>query len=300
MSNPEDIPAKAAGAWEQGLTGLLAATEFEIIPVTSALSEVEYLPQGARVSVTASPAKGIEATIELSSALSHLGFDVSPHLAARMVRDRHHLTDIVTRLAAEGIGRALVIAGDSDDPGGYFDSLELLRELDEINHSLQRVGIGGYPEGHPTIANSRLLEALKLKQRSASHIVTQMCFDPAITKRWIRSIRASGIDLPIHLGIPGVARVRKLVSISAKIGVGNSVRFLMKSGDLSRTLMKRGGYEPDQLVHAFVPSELESDAHVEGLHIYTFNDVRNTEAWRQRMLEAAHSASARTDLEGGI
>jgi len=299
-THSNDLPDDFAGRRVIDLTGLLETPRFELIPVSNVLDSVEHLPAGAKVSVTASPTRGIESTITLASTLADLGFDVAPHLAARMIRDRIHLEDIVETLAAKHIEHAFVIAGDADHSGVYFDSVDLLRDLETINHSLKQIGIGGYPEGHPTISNSDLMAALKAKQPYASYVTTQMCFDPGAIRAWIESIRGSGVDLPIRIGVPGVARIRKLISISAKIGVGSSIRFLAKSGDLPRTLMRPGGYEPDTLVHELVPGAADSVLRIEGLHIYTFNDVENTERWRKRMLDEtrATTESARSRERG--
>ena len=49
-------------------------------------------------SVTASPAKGIEATVALCAELQLAGFTAVPHLSARMIRDRAHLVDLVAWL----------------------------------------------------------------------------------------------------------------------------------------------------------------------------------------------------------
>ncbi|GMQ94230.1 MAG: methylenetetrahydrofolate reductase [Acidimicrobiia bacterium] len=290
MNHPPPSRLQAADSDNTNLIALLETPRFELIPLNNALDQAEYLPDGAQVSVTASPAKGLTATIELAIALSDLGFDVAPHLSARMIRDKHHLIDIVSQCETNGIDHAFVMAGDTEDPLGYFDSVELLHDLETIDHGLNQIGIGGYPEGHPSISDSALLAALRTKQPHASYITTQMCFDPIAIEKWIGTVRAAGIDLPIRIGIPGAARIRRLISISAKIGVGDSVRFLAKSGGSSSNLLKPGGYAPENLLRRVLPGVLGSAAGIEGLHIYTFNDVENTERWRQRTLEEAHAA----------
>lgn len=278
---------------DTNLTSLIAMLEtprFELIPLTNALDQAEHLPQGAHVSVTASPTKGLPATIELASAPFDLGFAVVPHLSARLIRDRYHLSDIVATLKAMGTDHAFEIAGDSDDPVGYFDSVELLHDLDNIEHGLKQIGIFGYPESHPKIQDQDLLAAPKTNQSHASYITTQMRFAPAIIKDWIGTVRTEGIDLPIRVGIPEVARIRRLISISAKIGVGDSVRFLTKTGGAARKLVRLGGYAPDELLRRLLTTDLEPAAQIEGLNIYTFNDIENTERWRLGLLETTRAA----------
>ena len=108
--------------------------------------------RGATVSVTASPAKGIEATVALCEALQARGFRAVPHLSARMVRDRAHLRDLIAWLEGAGVDRAFVVGGDAKEPGDYPDGLSLLREMAEIGHPLAEIGIPCYPQGHAFIA----------------------------------------------------------------------------------------------------------------------------------------------------
>src|SRR5262249_14631292 len=113
------------------VAGAIAATQFEVIPLKDAFERASVLPRGACVTVTSSPAKGLEPTLELAERLAAAGYGVVPHLAARSVRDRAHLGDVVARLAEARITRAFVVAGDGEEPGAYPDGLSLLRALDE-------------------------------------------------------------------------------------------------------------------------------------------------------------------------
>lgn len=258
------------------LAELLAAPKYELIPLKKVLDAAGDLPPGATVSVTASPAKGLDATIDLSAALAARGFDVVPHLSARLTRDRDHLRAVLDRLDGLGITRAFVIGGDAQEPGAYFDALSLLRDMAELGHSLDEIGIGCYPEGHPVIPDEDLLAALHSKQPYASYMTTQMCFDPGVIARWIAARREEGITLPVHVGIPGVASVLKLAQIAARIGIGDSIRFVTKQHGLLGKLVRPGGYAPDELLEGLVPVLAE----IEDLHIYTFNQVASTEEWR--------------------
>ena len=121
--------ARLAPASRAALTNLLAAPTFELIPLKNALDQAALLPPGATVSVTASPTKGLEATVALAAQLRADGFRVVPHLSARMVRDRSHLCDLVAALRDAGVDRAFVVGGDEKEPGAYVDGLALLRGL---------------------------------------------------------------------------------------------------------------------------------------------------------------------------
>jgi len=98
------------------LAHLLRAPTFELVPLKNALDQAAFLPAGATVSVTASPAKGIEATVALCQELQARGFRAVPHLSARMVRDRSHLRDLIAWLEGAGVDRAFVVGGDAIPP----------------------------------------------------------------------------------------------------------------------------------------------------------------------------------------
>ena len=169
----------------EALAHVLRAPTFELVPLKNALDQAAFLPAGSTVSVTASPAKGVEATVALCEQLQARGFRAVPHLSARMVRDRSHLSDLIAWLEGAGVDRAFVVGGDAKEPGAYPDGLTLLREMAEIGHPLAEIGIPCYPQGHPFIADGPLLEALRAKATFASYMTTQLCFDPGAIATWI-------------------------------------------------------------------------------------------------------------------
>ena len=211
------------------MSDLLARSTFELIPMKGAEEKLALLPPGSKVSITASPKKGMNATIDLAVHAQRRGYQATPHLSARQVQDRSELDEIIDRLAGDGISRTLVIGGDHDEPGKFKDALDLLRGLDELGHHFTEIGIAGYPEGHPYISGDLLREALIQKQRYATYITTQMCFDVAAIGTWIRGTRIDGVRLPVEIGIPGVIDPKKLVGIATRIGVGTSIRYLLKN-----------------------------------------------------------------------
>ena len=261
---------------------MLASPTFELVPLKKAIDQAAHLPAGATVSVTASPAKGLEATVALSEQLQSAGFRAVPHLSARMVRDRQHLCDLVAWLEAAGVQRAFVVGGDEKEPGDYPDGLSLLREMAEIGHPIAEIGIPCYPEGHAFIADGLLLDALRAKAAFASYMTTQLCFDPAAIGSWITARRAEGVALPVHIGIPGVAEPHSLLAIAARIGVADTHRFLSKNARFVARMLRSGGfYKPDGLLDGLAPTVADPAADVVDLHLYTFNAVDATERWRR-------------------
>ena len=275
------------------LAQVLRAPTFELVPLKNVLDEAAFLPAGATVSVTASPAKGIEATVSLCEQLQALGFRPVPHLSARMIRDRAHLVELIAWLEGAGVDRAFIVGGDAKEPGAYSDGLALLRAMAEIGHPLSEIGIPCYPQGHAFIADAPLLEALRAKVAFASYMTTQLCFDPAAIRSWLAERRAEGIDLPVHIGLPGVAEPQRLLAISARIGVADTHRFLVKNTQFIARLIRSGGfYRPDGLLEGLAPVIADPASGIVDLHLYTFNAVNVTERWRRAFLDKLEARAA--------
>lgn len=275
----------AAFAEQSALSLLLKEPRYEVIPVQGIEQKVAALPYGATVTVTASPSLGLDRTLDASVALAARGFRVVPHFAARMVGGRGHLERLVQRLEGSEIREAFVVGGDADPPAGdYADAGELLEELAGLAHPFVRVGIGGYPEGHPLVPDDRLLEALLRKQPFATHLVTQLCFDADALAAWVADIRAAGVELPVIVGLPGVVERRKLAEISLRTGVGASLRYLRKHGRQIVTLARSRRYDPTALAGEVAVRAADKSLGIRGAHLFTFNQVEQTRDWVARQV----------------
>jgi methylenetetrahydrofolate reductase (NADPH) len=264
---------------------ILSRPRFEILPTKGAEEQADHLPTDAKVAVTCSPTKGIESSLRFSERLLQRGFRVVPHIAARLVADRAHLEEILRWFDEHSLREIYVIGGDSREPVGPFASaFQLLDAMSRLEHGIDEVGIGGYPEGHPLIDDEELDRALMDKQPFASYVVTQLCFDADTILGWISDIRHRGIRLPVYVGLPGAVDRKKLLQVSLKVGVGDSARFLKKQTGLVGMLLKPGGYSPEELVERLAPYAGDIHYDIVGLHLYTFNQVEGTEQWRQGML----------------
>jgi methylenetetrahydrofolate reductase (NADPH) len=269
------------------LARVLADPTFELIPLKNAREQAAALPRGATVSVTASPGKGIESTIDLAIELEQAGLHAIPHLSARMIRDRAYLSELLTRLADAGIDRAFVVGGDADEPGEFLDGLSLLRAMTDLGKLPKDVGCPCYPQGHPDIPNAALEQALRDKAPFVRYMTTQLCFDPKAIEQFIAARRAAGNTLQVKIGLPGVAEIPKLLSISARIGVKDASKFVLKNARFVGALLRSGGtYRPTALVNKLAPLIADPEADVLGFHIYTFNNVAATVAWRDELAGA--------------
>ena len=267
---------------------------YEVIPLQGAEeSVVEHVPKDIAITVTASPGKGTWATVELAGRLAGHGFRVAPHLSARLIRDRSELGEVLQRLREAGIKDAFVVAGDVDEPAGEFEGAAgLLRAMSEIGHSFEEVGITGYPESHPKISDEMTIQAMYDKVPYATYIISQICFDAGLISDWAGRVWSRGVRLPIRVGMPGYVNRQKLLRISASIGVGESARFLKRQRNWLLKMFLPGGYSPDRLIEGLKSAITDPESNIRGLHIYTFNEVKTTEAWRHEMMERLEETSS--------
>jgi methylenetetrahydrofolate reductase (NADPH) len=273
-----------------GVETLLANARFELMPFDSFDEEITHLPAGATIAITTSPQLGIDTTVEKTEQAVAEGFDVVPHVAARYVEDRDHLDEIARRLTEAGVTDIFVPGGDREEPAGEFESAyDLLSALSEMPYSFEEVGITGYPEGHDFLDEATLAEAMEKKAPYATYIVTQLCYDPDAVIEWTEQLRERGIELPIEVGIPGVMKYQRLMKISQKVGVGDSIKFLRKTtgvlGFVRQLVGSRGTYKPDELIDGLAPYVGDEEYGIRGVHIYTFNQTPDTEDWRLGRLD---------------
>jgi methylenetetrahydrofolate reductase (NADPH) len=253
--------------------------QFEVLPFPQARDEAARLPEPARLTVTSSPRHGPERTIAIAIALKELGHSVTPHLAARLVRDRDHLDALLRELETARIDDLFVIGGDSHAPVGEFDSADqLLPLIRERPHGVRRIGIAGYPEGHPLIDQAVLDAAFERKARLADYVTTQMCFEGEVLIRWIQLVRDRGIELPVLIGMPGVVDRRRLLEISIRIGVGPSLAFVREQRHF-RNLVWRPSHALEKLFDEIVPQLYEPWVRFGGFHYFTFNQLVDTWRW---------------------
>jgi len=267
------------------LRRLLTHARYEVLPTPTIEAKVlDAVPTSVTVTVTASPSMGLERTVLVAERLAAEGYTVVPHLAARMVSGRAELEELVARLTAAGVSNVFVPGGDADAVGDYPDALSMLEDLTAIGTPFAEVGVTGYPESHPTIHDDLTVQSMWDKRRHATYVVSNLTFDPAVIRDWLHRMRRRGIELPLLLGVPGPVDRTKLLGMATKIGVGDSTRFLAKQKGLIARLVAPGGFTGETFLTRCAPTVGEPEMKVTGLHLYTFNQVAETEAWRQDFL----------------
>lgn len=273
---------------------LVRSANVEVIPLKGAEALVRSLSPDTTVTITCSPKFGLTRTLEHVEHARRAGYRVVPHLAARQVVDRAELKGFVDRMTAVGVTDLYVIGGDAPEPAGRFAlAADLLRELADIGHPFTRIGVGCYPEGHPKISDDVLFEALLEKQAlleqqgRAGYMVSQLCFESEEIVGWLGRARAAGVRLPLRIGLAAPMSTRKLAELSLKIGVGASVRYLSKQHGMVGNLLLGNSYRPEDLLREIDPRCLSDAAQVEGLHLFSFNQIDATVGWQRKTAGAA-------------
>ncbi|MGH2872839.1 MAG: methylenetetrahydrofolate reductase [Solirubrobacteraceae bacterium] len=276
-----------------------ATARFEVLPLGRAEEQAAKLPEAVRLTVTCSPKHGPDHSVAFAGRMRELGHAVTVHIAARMVRNRAHLDELLAGMASAGIDDLFLIGGDADPPVGAFDSaVALLPVVAEHPQRPATIGIAGYPEGHPLIDDPALARALESKSRLADYVTTQMCFDGRALRAWIGAQRERGIGQPVMIGMPGQVAAARLLEMSARIGVGPSMSFLRKQRGLRSLLGILRRSAPDRLYDALAP-EIGGPLGIAGFHYFTFNQLEATVAWHrarrppQAVQGTATQASAR-------
>lgn len=254
-----------------------------------ALAQAEALiPAGTAISVTFLPGETLDARVTAATSIRQLGFVPVPHISARRIPSAETLKDYLSGLTrAAQVDRVFVIAGDPREAmGPYNDALALLQSGLLEENGIKKIGIAGYPEGHPDISEDKLWRALHDKSRHIAtlglpfELATQFAFDAGPILSWLERLRNEGIEARVRIGVPGPASVKTLLRFAAHCGVGASTKVLSKYGLSITKLLSSTG--PDLLL-----KELESrlDPTVHGdvkIHFYPFGGFENTAQWVDR------------------
>jgi methylenetetrahydrofolate reductase (NADPH) len=268
------------------LPEFLRRPRLEVIPLDGIEHAVlEHVPRELTVTITSSPTRGVQSTLELAERLAGEGYHVVPHLAARLVTGRAQLAELLARFEALGLRDVFVVAGDTPHAAGPFEGAAgLLAAMAELGHGLEEVGVTGYPESHAFISDETTIQAMFDKVPYATYIVSQICFDAEVIGGWIRRVRDRGVALPIYVGLPGPIEPVRLLRLSARIGLGESARFLRRHGSWIGRLTLTHAYRPESLLERLAPHLDRPDNAVAGLHLFTFNELARLVTWRDETI----------------
>ena len=243
------------------------------------------VPAATPIAVTFLPGEDLAARVLAAKRIRDAGFTPVPHISARRLSSANELNDFLSALSDQAaIDRAFVVAGDLREPlGPYPDALSVIRSGLLARHGVSRVGIAGYPDGHPDIAPAVLADALRDKAQAlreagqGAWIATQFGFDADPVLAWLERLRGEGIGIPVSIGVPGPASAQALLRFATRCGVGVSAKVVAKYGFSLTQLLRPAG--PGALI-ADLAARLEPGVHGEaGLHFYPFGGLQKPVAW---------------------
>lgn len=268
------------------LRALVRGARYELIPLNSSRDKAGALPTGSMVTVTASPTHGIEATLMLAEWLASRGARRrSAPLGAHDSRPGVPGRPACSCARAAGLHEAFVVGGDAKQHTEFRDGLGLLHAMQEMR-IFRPHGVPAYPEGHSDIPNDMLLRSLTEKQHYAHSMTTQMSFNPKAVSVWISRMRAEGVRLIVHLGVPGATELSKLMTDCRANRPRRFGAIPQKNRRMVGHLMNPGAFGPDAFLGALAGTIADPVARVSGVHLFTFNQVEETAAWQQRMKSA--------------
>jgi methylenetetrahydrofolate reductase (NADPH) len=247
------------------------------------------LPPLTEVFVANLPDQAPDLLIEACARYRRAGFRPVPHLVARNIEGVDKLRFLLSRLVRDAeVDRALVLAGDHDEPAGPFkDALDLLETGLLPEHGIRSVAFACFPEGHPSIPADQLQRALEAKLATAARddldvlLVSQFLFDAGPLLDYVRWLRAGGIAAPLRVGVAGPADAETLLKFADELGVGSSKHFV--EAKAANPEEREADQSPQRLISAVVAAqEAEPALRIEGFHFFAFGGTAETIRWADR------------------
>ena len=274
------------------LKDFLVDFSIEVMPRTASKIESfsEILPQNTRVYIAHIEGVPIDEMVETAKRISGEGFNVMPHFPARIIKDKNMLEDWINRYQGEaGIKQALLLAGGVNQPHGTFESSMQLVETELFEkYNFKQLNFAGHPEGNKDIDNddtSQNVEAAlawkqKFKERTDASIAltTQFCFEAGPVIEWANSLVSNGIDIPIHIGVAGPAKLQTLIKFSIACGVGTSLRVLQKRAkDVKKLLLP---FEPNDFLEALAEHKIANpNFNITNVHFFPLGGINVNASW---------------------
>ena len=275
----------------------ISGYSIEVVPNSAAKIESfkEILPINTRVYIAHLETENIATMVATAKRINEEGFTVMPHIPARIIQNQTMLNDWISMYQNEaGVKEALLLAGGSTKPvGDYGSSMQLIESGLFDKAGFKRLHIAGHPEGSKDIdpdgGMKNVSEALSWKQEFSNRtdasmaIATQFCFDADVVNKWAKNIQEDGIDIPIHIGIAGPAKLQTLLKFSVECGIGASMKILTKRAkDLTKLLLP---YKPTQMLTDL--SEYKSKdptLNIEQVHFFPIGGIKQTTDWLKEVL----------------
>ena len=274
------------------LKEFLTGFSIEVMPRTAAKIESfkEILPKNTRVYIAHIEGTPIEEMVQTAKRISSEGFNVMPHFPARIIKDKSTLEEWINMYQGEaGINQALLLAGGVDKPHGTFESSMQLVETELFErYNFKNLHFAGHPEGNKDIdkdgSNKNVDEALLWKQKFNERsdidiaITTQFCFEAEPVIEWANSLTNNGINIPIHIGVAGPAKLQTLIKFSIACGVGPSLKVLQKRAkDVKKLLLP---FDPNDFLETLAKHKKENPKfNISNIHFFPLGGIKTNASW---------------------
>jgi len=274
------------------LEAFLKNFSIEVMPRTASKIEnfKELLPQDTRVYVAHIEGTPINEMIDTAKRLTDEGYNVMPHFPARIIESKEVLVNWIDRYKNEaGVKDALLLAGGVNQPYGEFHSSMDLLDTGEFDKAgFKNLHVAGHPEGNMDIdtdgKTKNVDSAISWKQEFSQKtdanmaITTQFCFESGPVIEWADRMASMGIDIPIHIGVAGPAKLQTMIKFSMACGVGASLRVLKRRAkDVTKLLLP---FKPDQFLTELAEYKaLNPNFLITNVHFFPLGGIKTNANW---------------------
>ena len=285
--------AAATATGSEALSAFLNGYSIEVMPRTAekVADFRAFLPAGTRVYIAHIEGTPIEEMVATAARLRAEGYEPMPHFPARIIADKAMLTDWVARYQGEaGVKQGLILAGNPQKQLGDFHSSMQPLESGAFD-GFERLHVAGHPEGNKDIdpdgSERMVMEAARWKTAFAQRtdakmaMATQFCFEAGPVIEWVNNLKREGVDLPVHIGVAGPAKLQTLIKFAIACGVGPSLKVLQKRAmDVSKLLLP---YEPDDFLQDLAEHKAANpDFGIESVHFFPLGGIKTNAEWTHR------------------
>ena len=274
------------------LEAFLKDFSIEVMPRTAAKIESfkELLPQNTRIYIAHIEGTPIHEMVDTAKRLSQEGYNVMPHFPARIIENKKVLIDWINRYKNEaGVKDALLLAGGGNHPyGDFHSSMDLLDSGEFDKAGFTNLHVAGHPEGNMDIdqdgSTKNVDSAISWKQEFSKRtdakmaMATQFCFESGPVIEWADRMASIGVDIPIHIGVAGPAKLQTMIKFSMACGVGASLRVLKRRAkDVTKLLLP---FKPDQFLTELAEHKsLNPDFLITNVHFFPLGGIKTNANW---------------------
>ena len=243
---------------------------------------IQNLPKNTHIYIAHIEGFKTSDMISTAKEIANLGFIPVPHIAARQIKDKESLADLIKAYKNEsGVSEALLIAGSNKNVYGKFESSLQLINTGLFDSNFKRIYFAGHPEGNKDIEASSvtLNDSLSLKGNFSNItdaevvLTTQFCFDDQKVIDWANQLVIDGINLPVHIGVAGPTKLSNLMKYLIDCGVGPSIKIL--EDNLLGVGKLLSNYSPSIFLDSLASQiSLSANTNIKKVHFYPFGGIK--------------------------